>query len=220
MNIAGSHSLRLKATLFISTMLLLVGIVLSWYFLSRGEDILRGELEKRGLSLARNLAFNSRYGLLTEDPVILRRLIDGVLQEESVVYVAIASAQSGVLADEFRDDDEEAEGARQARALTILVGGVDISTLKTSELYELRRRFGMLFQNGALLTDLSVFENVAFPLREHTNLSQRLIRHIVLTKLHAVGLRGVSGFPLGAGMGSSVSTGTLMPARSKPCRRS
>jgi len=50
----------------------------------------------------------------------------------------------------------------------------------------------MLFQNGALLTDLSVFENVAFPLREHTRLPNRLIRHIVLTKLHAVGLRGAA----------------------------
>jgi phospholipid/cholesterol/gamma-HCH transport system ATP-binding protein len=50
----------------------------------------------------------------------------------------------------------------------------------------------MLFQNGALLTDLSVFENVAFPLREHTELSNRLIRHVVLTKLHAVGLRGAA----------------------------
>ncbi len=75
---------------------------------------------------------------------------------------------------------------------TILVDGVDISTLDTKGLYELRKRFGMLFQNGALLTDISVFENVAFPLREHTNLSNRLIRHIVLTKLHAVGLRGAA----------------------------
>jgi len=74
----------------------------------------------------------------------------------------------------------------------IFVDGVDISTLNQSELYQLRQRFGMLFQNGALLTDLSVFENVAFPLREHTKLSNRLIRHIVLTKLHAVGLRGAA----------------------------
>jgi phospholipid/cholesterol/gamma-HCH transport system ATP-binding protein len=50
----------------------------------------------------------------------------------------------------------------------------------------------MLFQNGALLTDINVFENVAFPLREHTKLSNRLIRHVVLTKLHAVGLRGAA----------------------------
>ncbi len=74
----------------------------------------------------------------------------------------------------------------------IYVDGTDVSTLTQSELYQLRQRFGMLFQNGALLTDLSVFENVAFPLREHTKLSNRLIRHIVLTKLHAVGLRGAA----------------------------
>jgi phospholipid/cholesterol/gamma-HCH transport system ATP-binding protein len=73
---------------------------------------------------------------------------------------------------------------------TILIDGVDIAQLDQKELYKLRRRFGMLFQNGALLTDISVFENVAFPLREHTTLPNRLIRHIVLTKLHAVGLRG------------------------------
>lgn len=75
---------------------------------------------------------------------------------------------------------------------TILVNGIDISTLSQKRLYKLRRRFGMLFQNGALLTDLNVFENVAFPLREHTKLPNRLIRHIVLTKLHAVGLRGAA----------------------------
>lgn len=75
---------------------------------------------------------------------------------------------------------------------TIKVDGVDISRLSMAELYQLRQRFGMLFQNGALLTDLSVFENVAFPLREHTKLTNRLIRHVVLTKLHAVGLRGAA----------------------------
>ena len=74
----------------------------------------------------------------------------------------------------------------------ILIDGVDIGTLNKAELYLLRQRFGMLFQNGALLTDMTVFENVAFPLREHTRLSNRLIRHIVLTKLHAVGLRGAA----------------------------
>ena len=74
----------------------------------------------------------------------------------------------------------------------ILVDGVDIASLSRRKLYELRQRFGMLFQNGALLTDINVFENVAFPLREHTKLSNRLIRHVVLTKLHAVGLRGAA----------------------------
>ena len=74
----------------------------------------------------------------------------------------------------------------------ILVDGVDIAALSRRKLYEMRQRFGMLFQNGALLTDINVFENVAFPLREHTKLSNRLIRHVVLTKLHAVGLRGAA----------------------------
>jgi len=74
----------------------------------------------------------------------------------------------------------------------ILVDGIDVGALNQQELFRLRRRFGMLFQQGALLTDISVFENVAFPLREHTNLPDRLIRHIVLTKLHAVGLRGAA----------------------------
>ncbi|MCH6548928.1 MAG: ABC transporter ATP-binding protein [Proteobacteria bacterium] len=75
---------------------------------------------------------------------------------------------------------------------SIVVDGIDVSALNQKELYRFRRRFGMLFQNGALLTDLSVFENVAFPLREHTKLPNRLIRHVVLTKLHAVGLRGAA----------------------------
>lgn len=72
----------------------------------------------------------------------------------------------------------------------VLIDGVDIATLNQSDLYKLRRRFGMLFQNGALLTDMNVFENVAFPLREHTQLSERLLRLVVLSKLHSVGLRG------------------------------
>lgn len=74
----------------------------------------------------------------------------------------------------------------------ILFDGVDVSSLSRRELYELRLRMGMLFQNGALLTDIDVFENVAFPLREHTNLPDPLIRNIVLTKLQAVGLRGAA----------------------------
>src|SRR5207237_2662123 len=62
----------------------------------------------------------------------------------------------------------------------------------TPEIYALRKRMGMLFQNGALLTDLSVFENVAFPVREHTDLPEPLIRRLVLAKLQAVGLRGAA----------------------------
>jgi phospholipid/cholesterol/gamma-HCH transport system ATP-binding protein len=74
----------------------------------------------------------------------------------------------------------------------VSVWGQDLSQISSREIYALRQRMGMLFQNGALLTDLDVFENVAFPLREHTNLSEELIRTLVLTKLHAVGLRGAA----------------------------
>lgn len=74
----------------------------------------------------------------------------------------------------------------------IRVDGRHVNRLSRRELYELRRDIGMLFQQGALLTDYDVFENVAFPLREHTNLPERLIRQVVLTKLHAVGLRGAA----------------------------
>ncbi|MGH8224937.1 MAG: ABC transporter ATP-binding protein [Gammaproteobacteria bacterium] len=74
----------------------------------------------------------------------------------------------------------------------IRVDGIPVQSLREHELYALRMRMGMLFQNGALLTGLSVFENVAFPLREHTNLSESMIRTLVLMKLQAVGLRGAA----------------------------
>jgi phospholipid/cholesterol/gamma-HCH transport system ATP-binding protein len=75
---------------------------------------------------------------------------------------------------------------------TLRVFGQDLATLGRREVYALRRRMGMLFQNGALLTDMDVFENVAFPVREHTDLPETLIRKLVLTKLQAVGLRGAA----------------------------
>lgn len=73
---------------------------------------------------------------------------------------------------------------------TILVNGQNVHKLRRSKLYELRRTMGMLFQSGALLTDLNVFDNVAFPIREHTKLPEEIIRPLVLMKLQAVGLRG------------------------------
>jgi phospholipid/cholesterol/gamma-HCH transport system ATP-binding protein len=76
------------------------------------------------------------------------------------------------------------------QAGTVQFDGIDVHRLSNRELYRLRRRMGMLFQNGALLTDLSVFENVAFPLRENTDLPESMIRDLVLMKLNAVGLRG------------------------------
>lgn len=81
-------------------------------------------------------------------------------------------------------------GQLQPRQGTVRVFGQQVSTLRHAELYQLRKRMGMLFQSSALLTDLDVFENVAFPLRAHTKLTERLIRDIVLMKLEIVGLRG------------------------------
>jgi phospholipid/cholesterol/gamma-HCH transport system ATP-binding protein len=75
---------------------------------------------------------------------------------------------------------------------TVAVAGEVVHKLHTEDLYRLRRKMGMLFQFGALFTDLSVFDNVAFPLREHTDLPEELIRDLVLMKLNAVGLRNAA----------------------------
>jgi len=84
-------------------------------------------------------------------------------------------------------------GAQLApEAGTVTVDGRNVHDLPQTELFELRKRMGMLFQAGALLTDLTVFENVAYPLREHTRLPESMIRDLVLIKLHAVGLRGAA----------------------------
>jgi len=72
---------------------------------------------------------------------------------------------------------------------SIEVDGLEVPKLKLSKLYELRKRIGMLFQSGALLTDINVFDNVAFPIREHTNMPPAMIRDMVLMKLESVGLR-------------------------------
>ena len=81
-------------------------------------------------------------------------------------------------------------GQQKATSGTVLFDGKDVGKMTQPALYEARRRMGMLFQFGALFTDSSVFDNVAFPLREHTRLDEALIRDIVLMKLNAVGLRG------------------------------
>jgi phospholipid/cholesterol/gamma-HCH transport system ATP-binding protein len=81
-------------------------------------------------------------------------------------------------------------GQLQPDTGAIYVDGQHVNTLNNKALYQLRMRMGMLFQSGALLTDLTVFDNVAFPLREHTKLSESMIRKLVLLKLEAVGLRG------------------------------
>lgn len=81
-------------------------------------------------------------------------------------------------------------GQFTAQSGQVLFEGHDVGKMNGTELMAARRRMGMLFQFGALFTDLSVFENVAFPLREHTDLSEELLRSLVLMKLNAVGLRG------------------------------
>jgi phospholipid/cholesterol/gamma-HCH transport system ATP-binding protein len=81
-------------------------------------------------------------------------------------------------------------GAMKPTKGSLKVDDIEMGSLDQEGLYSLRRRMGMLFQFGALFTDMSVFENVAFPLREHTDLPEEMIRDLVLMKLNAVGLRG------------------------------
>ena len=81
-------------------------------------------------------------------------------------------------------------GQQRAQRGEVLFDGQDVGRMDAAGLYAARRRMGMLFQYGALFTDMDVFENVAFALREHTDLPEPLVRDIVLMKLHAVGLRG------------------------------
>lgn len=81
-------------------------------------------------------------------------------------------------------------GSLKPTSGVLKVDGVDMSGLDRNTLHQLRRRMGMLFQFGALFTDMSVFDNVAFPLREHTDLPEEMVRDLVLMKLNAVGLRG------------------------------
>ena len=81
-------------------------------------------------------------------------------------------------------------GQVQPASGTVEVFGQDVATLDHKGVFALRKRVGMLFQNGALLTDLDVFENVAFPVREHTKLPEPLLQTLVVSKLQAVGLRG------------------------------
>jgi phospholipid/cholesterol/gamma-HCH transport system ATP-binding protein len=99
-------------------------------------------------------------------------------------------------------------GQLHPAAGTIVVDGVSVPELGVQALFELRKRMGMMFQSGALLTDLNVFDNVAFPIREHTKLPESLVRDLVLMKLQAVGLRGACYLmpnELSGGMGRRVA---------------
>ena len=81
-------------------------------------------------------------------------------------------------------------GQNQAQSGQVMFDGQDLTVMDSDQIYTARRRMGMLFQFGALFADLNVFDNVAFPLREHTDLPEEMVRDIVLMKLNAVGLRG------------------------------
>jgi signal transduction histidine kinase/DNA-binding response OmpR family regulator/HAMP domain-containing protein len=107
-------SLKIKAITYISLLILIVGAVLSWYFLRQTQDVLTAELHKRAASLTMNLAHNSKYGVLTEDGVILQDLIAGLLQEADVLFVSIADAQGKVLAQGFKDRSQAASPASSA----------------------------------------------------------------------------------------------------------
>ncbi|MDF1582860.1 MAG: ATP-binding cassette domain-containing protein [Methyloprofundus sp.] len=81
-------------------------------------------------------------------------------------------------------------GQIKADSGSVLIDQQNVHTLSRSKLFTLRKKMGMLFQSGALLTDMSVYDNIAFPIREHTKLPESMIRTLVLMKLNAVGLRG------------------------------
>ena len=85
-------------------------------------------------------------------------------------------------------------GQLKPQAGVVRVGDRSVADMSRDDLFRLRRKIGMLFQFGALFTDMTVFENIAFPMREHTDLPDPLIRDLVLMKLHAVGLRGAAQF--------------------------
>lgn len=95
----------------------------------------------------------------------------------------------------------------------ILLDGQNIHSLSHRALYKARQKMGLLFQSGALFTHLNVFDNVAFPLREHSHLNEAIIRDVVLMKLHAVGLRGAAHFmphDLSGGMSRRVALARAM----------
>jgi len=88
-------------------------------------------------------------------------------------------------------------GQLRAQRGSVRVDGEEVPALDSAGLYALRRKMGMMFQTSGLFTDLTVFENVAFPIREHTALPEALVKSLVLMKLHAVGLRGAHALRVG-----------------------
>src|SRR5262245_20843131 len=114
-------SLKVKALVFISLMILAVGASLSWYFLRQAQGVLTDELQRRALSLTKNLAHASQYGVLTRDEVILQQLIDGILQEDSVLQALIIDTRGTVLA---QGSKERADAASQRQATDLATPGM------------------------------------------------------------------------------------------------
>ena len=129
------YSFKFKAMVFISLMILAVGAGLGSYFLGQSEAILTEETKKRALALANSLAHNSRYGLLTEDPVILSQLLKGALQEADVIYVAIADHEGELIAEHYNEGLHKttAVSADSAEALALRTA----AKIDTSAIYYL-----------------------------------------------------------------------------------
>ena len=119
-------SLKVKALVFISLMILAVGASLSWYFLRQAQGILTDELQRRALSLTKNLAHASQYGVLTRDEGILQPLIEGILQEDSVLLALITDAQGTVLAQGSRER-ADAGSEQQGTALATQVSAISVT---------------------------------------------------------------------------------------------
>ena len=115
------NSLKFRAMAFITLVILVVGGALSWYFLRESEEVLAEELKHRTLALTTNLAYNSRYGIITEDEIILQRLIDGLIRDDDVIYVAVLDVEGVLLADRFKSDLPGAtpESAGEAQRLAM-----------------------------------------------------------------------------------------------------
>ncbi|MGL5147410.1 MAG: ATP-binding cassette domain-containing protein, partial [Plesiomonas shigelloides] len=127
----------------------------------------------------RNLGFSRGERVIYEDIslTIPRGKVTAIMGPSGIGKTTLLKLMAGQLTPERGD---------------VLFAGVDIHKISRSELFALRKRMSMLFQSGALFTDINVFDNVAFALREHSGLDESLIRRIVLMKLEAVGLRGAA----------------------------
>ena len=156
----GNKSVKVKAVLFISLMIGTVGVLLSWYFLLQSESVLKEELRRRMLTLAENFAHTSYYAMLTGDAVILQQLIDGVMQEENVIYAAVVDVEGGVIAEHFRKGitPSTPEAAARASDMVRQTGGrIDSSKVH----YHAAERQSVLAEGGLYHAVAPVHRSVA-----------------------------------------------------------